>query len=269
MVNDYKEKMTAADLFAISQGSINSGDIFKCHWCSSKCGTDWLHDDVAPVPFVRSKSSAKCPDQPYICWGCWLWNRGSVTIYYLGGKLSEELPAFKDRQCARNNSWWIDENSAWALRSQDLQFLWMRLLKPPKRFILAFRDEIKKPDKKGKLIEQPLLLQLLTANDPGGVLGDTPLFFTHGCTTYQYTVYELEEAIKYGPEPYGPGVNALFRILGDVPNDIKQKYPRPSDKKDNGRPPALPDSRSQTKKVVTASGSNDEDDFIILKRKEK
>jgi hypothetical protein len=243
--------LTASDLFALSQGSINDGKIFKCHWCGSPCGTDSPHDDVAPIPFVRSKSTAKCPSQPYICCGCYLWKRPRVSINFLGGTLTDEKGVernwFRDGQSAQNHSWWITEQGAWAIERLDHPLLWDKLLHPPKRFVLAF-----------KVPEQKNLLQLLVANDPGGIVGDTPLYFTQGGTKYSFSVYELEEAIRYNPTPYGPGVNALFKIMGEVPKEVKKKYPKPLERKVDGRPPALPESRSVTKKVITASGEGKE-----------
>lgn len=233
--------MNASDLFCISQGSVNTGDgRWRCHWCCAICMNEWIHDDVPPIPFVKSKSTALCPTESYICYGCWLWRRGSVTVNYLAG-------GFKDRQQAKNHSWWITEDGAWALKNRlDFDELWRRLVKPPKRFILALREEEAKID---------TLIQLAVANDPGGIIAETPLYFTLNNIRHTYSIYELSESIRMGKEVYGPGVRALWDFLGAPPEDLQQKNPPPKNEpRKQGEKQHRDDPKKTIKKVVVASG---------------
>src|SRR5215472_11886568 len=110
--------LTAADLFAFSQGSCNnSSGFWKCHWCGSDCSSEFTHNDVAPIPFFRTKTSAKQPSQPYQCVGCWLWQRPLVTTHFLGG-------GWKDRQTAKNHSWWITREEAKAIKPGVYKDVW-------------------------------------------------------------------------------------------------------------------------------------------------
>lgn len=49
-----------SDILAVSQAMRNEGED-RCHWCGSACERKWLHDDVAPLPFFRSRSTARNP----------------------------------------------------------------------------------------------------------------------------------------------------------------------------------------------------------------
>jgi hypothetical protein len=234
---------TAAAIFARSQGTDCVGNGYsRCHWCSSPCNGDFHHDDPPPIPFIRSRSTAKCPTDPYICTGCWLWRRKHVTVTFLAGGML-------DRQEARNHSWWITEENAWALRTNnDFKALFHLLVKPPKRFVLALRAP-------GENIDT--LIQLAVANDPGGIIAETPLHYTLNNIPLSFTVYELIEAIRNGPAPYGPGVNTLWAFLGEPPDELKLMYPPIKDEEDKrgrGRPAPKNDAKNTTKKLVTCSG---------------
>lgn len=232
----------ASELFSISQGSANTGNgRWQCHWCGSKeCLNEFTHDDVAPVPFIRSKSTAKCPVEPYICYGCWLWRRGKVTINLLAG-------GFKDGQLTKNHSWWITEEGAWALVSKlDYDEVWKLLIKPPKKFVLALRRSKDKID---------TLIQLALANDPGGIVGETVLYFTLNNIPHSFTVYELTESVKLGKESYGPGVRALWDFLGEPPEEVRKKIPPPKDEpRKQGERQHKDNPKKTVKKVIQASG---------------
>lgn len=235
------QKLYASDLFALSQGTqCHSNGFSKCHWCANpKCTSEFAHDDVPPIPFVRSKSTSLCPVEPYICYGCWLWRRERVTVRFL-------VDDFQDRQTAKNHSWWITEDNAYALRSQkDFDEVYRLLLKPPRKFILT----LKEPGFDN-------LLQLCVANDPGGILGETPLYFTLNNIKHSFTVYEVTEAVKNGPAAYGPGVRALWQFLGEPPEDVKKKNPAPKDDvRKQGEKIMRDDPKKTVKKVVVTSGA--------------
>lgn len=234
--------MLASELFAISQGSFNFGDgRWKCHWCGSElCTNEFAHDDVPNVPFLRSKSTAKCPIESYICHGCWLWRRGKTTVNFLAG-------SFQDSQLAKNHSWWITEQGACALKYQkDFDELYRLLSKPPKRFVLALRRPEDKVD---------TLIQLAVANDPGGILAKTPLFFTINNIQHEFTVYELTESFKNGKDVYGPGVRALWDFLGEPPDDVKSRHPSSKDDvRKQGEKQKRDNPLKTLEKVIAASG---------------
>ncbi len=165
-----------------------------------------------------------------------------MSVRFLGGGLL-------DGQDARNHSWWITEEGAWALQGiKDFIRLYQILIKPPKKFVLSLRVPGDKVDN---------LIQLAVANDPGGILAETELHYTLNNTQSSFTIYELIEAIRNGPGPYGPGINGLWGFLGEPPDDLKRKYPPLKDeesKRGKGRPLPKEDSKYTTKKVVVASG---------------
>lgn len=225
--------LTAASLFAISQGSANEGiDDVRCHWCGSPATRTFRHNDIPPVPFSRSKSTAKAPFSNFCCVGCWLWQRGSVTVNFLTGD-------YKDRQQAKNHSWWINEEGAWALRAEDHSHLWQLISCPPLRFTLALLDG-------GKTTN---LLQLMIANDHKEILRETQLWFTINGIPHSYSIHELEAGLKGGESGREPGVRALMRLLSAAPSKLTHK-----EKRGDGRPSVkeLPDRPN--KLVVAQSG---------------
>lgn len=244
-----------SDLYALSQGCKNEG-IHMCHWCGGRCKSTWIHDDPPLVPFTRTKSSAKVPSSLYVCIGCWLFRRKLTTVTFLNGTI-------KDRQTASAHSLYITETECCAIgkpeppsvlsprpgsfpasKASDYQLLYERLLNPPLRFALAFTDPM------------PNQLQLIAANDCSTVDKNTPLTFTLNNQPQTYTVYELEEGIKKGPEGKMPGVQTLLRILGAY--DPVFPLSGVLIKKDVGRPSTAKDPQDgrQVKKMVTPlSGS--------------
>lgn len=248
----YAKSTSAADLFALSQGTCNMGDQ-ECHWCASPCTREFLHDDPPPLPFVRSKSTARRPGNPYVCTGCWLWLRKSVTVRFLGS-------GFLDRQAAKNHSWYITEEGAWALRApsasgligEDTTSLYGALLKPPRKFVLALRN----PSGGVDVLPQLLLTNDTPASD--AVMYDSAMKMTLNNVPYEYTVYELEEAVRAGThEGYGPGVRALFTTMGPPPEGLRRALTPPEkrvEKRERGRPPALEDSKYTAKRPLVASG---------------
>ncbi len=218
----------ASQLFATSQGSLCHGPD-ECHWCGAPCERLWAHDDIYPIPFVKSRSGAKRAANNWICLGCWLWRRKRVTVQFLDG-------TFKDTQTATGHSWWITDNDAKALnpttKSRDL--IYRTLLKPPIKFCLSLTDN------------ETNHLHHCVANDVCEIKADTGLAFTLNNILHYYSIYDLEEALRTESEGRDPGVRALIRFLGhykmDVP-EVKKKSGRP--KESNG---------GETKKLIAASG---------------
>ena len=198
--------LCASNLYARSQGRENSGTS-NCHWCASLCERTWAHDDEQRLPFQRPKVFARCPSNPYICAGCWLWRRLRVPANFLEG-------GFADSQCALNHSWWITDHGAWAISRwpSSKKALYDLLLHPPLRFCLALLD--------GENLFQNQLQQTL-CNDMDEMRGDTLLRFTINNVPHTYTVYELEQSILYhDPEGKEPGISALVRLLGEyIPDE--------------------------------------------------
>ena len=214
--------MQASELFAISQGSVCSGDDL-CHWCGSPAARDKIHDDE--MSFTGSKSNnpsrAAHPSRPFVCHACWMWRRKYVTVPWLRG-------GYKDRRCAMDHSWWITPDGAWAIDpTLDGQLIHDRLLKPPRQFMLAIIDT---PGTKN-------LLHLLRANSNMEVKGDTALAFTIDCIPHNYTVYEMEQALLHGGEGKEPGVQALLRIFGKsyIAPSSSGQIPAKVTGKDDGR----------------------------------
>jgi len=229
--------LRASEIFARSQSARCEGDD-RCHWCGAPCrgGAAGLrHDDPPPIPFVRSKSSARHPNGRFVCVACWLWRRRSVTVCY--------LPAgFRDRRFAPDHSWWITEHGAWGLRPESAEALYGLLLKPPTRFVLALRE--------GACDNW---LHLAVANDNPVVKADTPLHFTVNNIPHSYTAYELEQVARHQHAATPPGVAALIRLFGPPP-PIAAVVP---EQRGRGRPTVAsrdPVDARETKRVISRSG---------------
>ncbi len=215
--------MTASDVWAMSQGTKNEGDL-ECHWCLAPCSRQFLHDDLPQVPFQRSKSTAKRPSSPYQCLGCWLWHRKRVTVSFLTRNGNNHYP-YKDRQCALDHAWWITPTAALAVREEDKGTLWNLLLDPPKTFVLMLRTSE---------WEGETLLQLASVNDLHEAKADTQIQFTINNIPHYYTVYCLEETQSNPGSAHEPGMQALIRILGSPPRKEKP------DTSKGGRPSITP-----------------------------
>ena len=221
----------ASELFALASGVRCAGPD-ACHWCAAPCERLVPHDDPPPMIGVR-RQACKRPGNAYVCLGCQRYRRSRVTVNFLGG-------GQQDRQKSEDHSWLFYRNSAYAVRPGCEEALYDVLLTPPLRFVLALRT-------KGAN-----LLQLMVANDLVVIEADTPLAFTVDGAPGYYTVYELEEAARTGPEGKEPGVQTLFRLLGPPPTNLLK--PRPlQEKRGKGRPKPKEDGKI-TKELVAASG---------------
>lgn len=218
--------LTSSDLYAISQRAKNKGDQ-RCHFCGSDCERLFLHDDAPPVPYARTKSTAKFVHNPYVCLGCYLWRRKRQTVFFLTGGL-------KDVQEVCHHSWLVTEKDAFAIRKEDHSRLMEILTDPPYRFMLALLDNEKDVN----------LLQLCVANDYPILKEDSQLTFTVNNVAFKYTTYELKTAIEDGNSAgKWPGVDMLFKLLGRPARKEKEKQ-------DRGRPPVqMPDGKVASKEI--------------------
>lgn len=219
--------MLSTELFALAHGHKCSGDQ-ECHWCTGPCERHWIHDDLPIVPFVRTNSHAKRPGNAYICWGCWLYRRGRITVSTLQNELI-------DRQNLMDHSWILFDNQIKVIKKEDKFKLYEILLNPPLVFCLSLLNE---PSTKN-------LIQLSILNENEKIFANTPIHFTLNNIQCEYTIYELEEALKT-QELTGksPGVRLLIETIG--PCVLKEK-----EKRGRGRPPKEddPDGKIVTRKI--------------------
>lgn len=234
--------LSASQIYAVSQSNTVRGEEESCHWCGSPCPRKWPHDDPEKLwlnwipasrdpknPLYRKPSTAKRPSNAYVCPGCYLYRRQRLTVNFLGG-------GQKDGQAPKHHSWWVDLTGAWALGKDSAEDACLRLMSPPHQFVLMLRT--------GECDENHI--HLAEANDHDEIKADTPLVYTVNNQRMDYTVYELEEAMKHGVEGKSPGVRALFDFFNiytlatNRPDDEElQAAVRKAESK-RGRPRKLP-----------------------------
>lgn len=193
----------------------------QCHYCAGPCGRGVLHDDAPVVPFVKSKSGALRPNEPWICEACDLWRRQRVTVNHLSG-------GFKDRQRVRSLSWLVTPQGAWAVTEQCGEDLFDTLLTPPEVFFLSLLDPA------AGAVDNHLHLCVVHEHKDG-VKADAEIPFTLNNRVCTYSVYELEEGLAYGDEGRMPGVRTLIRLFGR-PAKYHKKPSVPPDTKDPDKP---------------------------------
>jgi len=217
--------MLASELWALTQRQKCEGK-YQCHWCSGPCDRGVPHDDLPPIPFIKSKSLAKRPASPWICLGCENFRRKKRTVKFIDGN------AWKDCQAATDHSWLLTLNDrgqsdAKAIRRfEDSEAAYRALLKPPRTFTLALLDV---PLNGGKAKTENLIhLWTINENKQDWGTGDE-LAFTLNNVQFSYTIYELTTALstKDAP-PMSPGVQALTNLFGIYPPlEAKKDEPIP------------------------------------------
>lgn len=229
--------LTAGALYATSQGQSCMGPE-ECHWCGAPCERKWPCDDtISPIFGGSKRFFARRPGNGYICIGCKIWRRPRVTIDFIGG-------GFKDGQSAEKWSWFVTPEHAYALRPDELldrDALYNKLLDPPRQFSLALK------------IELPTQLQHIEVNDLPEINSGTPLKFTLDNKLLTYTTYELEYALKHGPEGTDPGVQAIIKMFGAPVRENVPEEPAPP-KRGRGRPPKVKEEPSPGLTHSTESG---------------
>ena len=240
--------MLASELYAKTQSAECKGS-FECHWCGAKCGSNWTHDEPAPMIGVKRPTLAKRYGSPYVCSGCWLYRRRSQTVNFLTQipyrETSRMVHPQKDRQRLSNHSWLLTEKGFFGLRfPEDSGELYQFLLKPfPLLFCLS-------------LVEggEENHLQLAQVSENFILTAETRIPFTYNNSPHFYTIYELTEAIKTSPKGKEVGVGILMRVLGDPPAnlfEVKEEKPR-----GRGRPKPPEDSKTAMRKLIAASGKS-------------
>lgn len=222
--------MRASELYAEVENDRCEGRE-RCHWCMAPCTTRLKHDDVPFLPFVKSGQLPKLPSSPFTCVGCWHWRKGPVTVNFPGG-------GYLDRQFRKGHSWLITEKWAYALDLGCSKWLYQCLLKvtPGKPFALSITTN-------GERV--PNLIHLMECNVPQkGDTAETTYRFTIDYAPFTYTVYELEEALKHGPDGKSAGVRELMRIFKTEPSQSKEQKVV-AENRPVGRPPAGTNSEKE------------------------
>lgn len=232
--------LLASEIYANSQSAQCTGDD-ECHWCSAPCRRGlFFHDDLAPVPFVRSSAGARRPANSYCCVACWLYRRRRVCVQSVTGS------AMIDGQCPMKHSWFVTRGEARVVRKEDHERLLMMLLDPPRQFYLALLSGGNAADNH---------LHLAVANDLPSIRADTPIAFTLDNRPLHYTVYELEEALKFDTCGKDPGVQALLRVLHNRPALLRaSRLTEPNPVLSGHRSVGRPISSDNTPKRVVCSG---------------
>ena len=219
-----KKAMLPSELYAKSQNAKCEGP-WECHWCGSACKHIWMHDEPPRVIGMRSTIFVKKPANPYICAGCWLFRRKSVTINFLSGE-------YKDRQKICDYSLLMTEDNTFGIRSEDHGLLYEILLQPPLKFCMALLD--------GEGFKNHI--QMMIVNDLSEIKADTAINYTINNIPHTYTVYELKLALRNNNVGVDPGVLALIRKLGS--------YQLPEKEKRRGRPPLKEEEEREIDKVL-------------------
>lgn len=220
----------ASELYALSQGRKCTGPL-ECHYCAGPCDRSIVSDAPPPVQFAK-KTSALRPANGYMCVGCYLFHRRSVSVRYLDGTL-------RDRQIVNRTSFLLTRKHAWALRpgtTNDAARLYALLTDPGEEFSLGIvTDGAESP------------LHLTPVNDPADLTPESLLRYCLNGKIMEYTSYELSAALRDGDgNGKMPGVQALLRLFGMPPrpqvNDEEERRGR-------GRPPKMEDGRVLKEKM--------------------
>ena len=223
--------MLASELFALTQTNKCAGDL-ECHWCGGPCGRLLTHDDVQiRIPFVKNASTAKRPDNPYVCTGCWLFAKKRSTVNFLDG-------SYQDGQALAKHSWWIASGSTIAVKPLDGKLIYDKLLSPPLLFSMCLLNQ----GGANRLHEA-------TVNEFVEIKAETELHFTMNNLVMSYTVYELRYALESGDATgTEPGVQTLVGFFGPCKLEVKEKK--------QGRPSTEVGKKTlEPKDKVVASGS--------------
>ena len=222
-------KLTATQIYTLSQNKKPSKGKESCHFCSSPCDLSLVHNEPKADIGTKRTYLAKMPGSPYTCLGCWLFRRPRLTIRFLD-------KTYIDGKCPIDWSWFITETEALSFKSINMSpFVYKILLNPPLKFVLAIvEDSIK---------NHP---QLMVSNDLESIEKDTKLNYTFNGRHFVYTIYELEQALRHGTQGIEPGVQELVRRFGphQLPAEEEDSIEGP------GRRPPMEDAKALKKVVV-------------------
>ncbi len=220
--------MTASEIFARIHNLKQEGS-FECYWCGAKCTDEHIHDGhKATIGNRRPITTALRPGSPYMCNSCWWFRSTGKWVVDLNGKVI-------DYQAYRDHSWFLTLSKGEVIQLPDNKPELLKiLLKPPHEFILSFNTEEVKPE-----------LHLMEVNEFDEIKANDELKFTVDNKPLTYTVYELEESLKHGPEGKAPGVRWLWEAL-----KLRVKK-RKGGEKVRGRPEGTTSTNEPIRKVVT------------------
>lgn len=208
--------MLASELYAISEGKKCEGKR-ECHWCGAACEEKWLHDEPPPLIGVRRSAMVARPNNPWICTGCWLWRRQRITINLLDGTQ-------RDVQTPAKHCWLISDKTSLAFYAADHRQILFKLLTVP---VAPFSLILRTP---GNGVD--VHIQMAVVNEMNNPTINTPMFFTLDNIKHQFTLYELDEALKHTDTGKEPGVRVLAKIFDglvpkvpDGPAPVGHPYP--------------------------------------------
>ncbi len=187
----------------------------ECYWCGAPCKRLVAHNQPTPGIGTRRDPTVKRPGSAYVCLGCQLFQRPSISVQFLHGVL-------RDRQSPPNLSWWMTDEGGWGIEQANSQKLYELLLKPPIPFSLSLLDTSKDPKIKNRI-------HCSVANDPMAIQADNELHFTLNNQLCTYNVFELETALdRNDVSGMSFGVRALVEWIGpyDKPH-VEPKVGRP------------------------------------------
>lgn len=227
---------TAPQLYALAESTTCSGDQ-ECHWCSAPCKRFYTHEEPPPLIGVRRPSTARRPGNSYVCSGCWMFRRTSITVRYLGN-------GYRDRRQPAKESWLLTPHKAWGLRGpQTAQHVYPILLKPPPLFALSLIHD-----------GQENLLHTCPVNASTKWEAANPIAYSLDGTVLHYTPYELEHALRYGAEGKTIGVRSLISFFGTFPMMPPPEVAQVETGERGRRKGHNPDAKQHLKRVVTGSG---------------
>lgn len=226
--------LTAPQIYALANNSSQreaTTGLDCCHWCGSPCEKKWPHDDPGLTPFYltpvnedsaitahRIRTTAKFPGNKFICLGCRIYRFKRTTINFMNGE-------FKDGKEACGHSWWADLSEAKALTKECNEQIYPKLLEPPHQFVLSLTDQYGGYN----------YIHLAIANNHTEIKADTVIHYTLNNKPMEYTVYELEQALKHGTEYKSPGVRVLVDFFGPY-DKLKENQEQAEVKRNRGRP---------------------------------
>lgn len=220
--------MNAPELYAISEGKKCEGKR-ECHWCGSACGENWLHDEPPLLIGVKRSFMVARPNNPWICTGCRLWRRPRITVRFLDGII-------RDNQSPATHNWLITDTGAKTFNNSHHSVLYRFLTDAPPRFALILHSP-------GGIAAA---IQMAVVNETKDITVNTPLWFTLDNIKHQFTLYELEDALKRSATGKEPGVRVLAAMFdGLIPKAVDDPQPL----KHAGHQENLPDGRILSKRV--------------------
>ena len=151
-----------------------------------------------------------------------------------------------DGQAPKDHSWLIQPSSAKAVHPAGGQELLEILLNPPEQFALMLLTSPRVEGDGKVMLPFENRLHLGIANDVPELKANDLVRFTVDNVPHQYTVYELKEALKFGPDGKEPGVRVLFDLFRFPVTPPKTEEPKST----GGRPPALKTAKQSSAEVI-------------------